>query len=329
MIWMSQSAYPSFVWQTYDYYYDLTGAFWGAKKACEPIHILWNSANNNIRVVNTSSDDIQDAVATASVYSLNGKEVPGFQYSAKVNPASNSAVTCFTMQFEEDQNLAFRQPAFASSWSKEAGKAQASTDGGMGTRWGSEYSDPQWIYVDLGKVEPVNEVHLYWENAYASSYKLQVSNDANDWKDVYVNENAQGDHEIIAIKPVLCRYVRILGLKRATMWGYSLWEIKVFNKDRNKQKQNPLSDVHFIKLTLHDKEGKLLSDNFYWRGNEYLNYKALNSLSEVALNVKSTSQMIDSRQQIKAQISSPKDASNIAFAIRVMNVQASKSCRYL
>jgi len=34
LIWMSQSAYPSFVWQTYDYYYDATGAYWGAKKAC-------------------------------------------------------------------------------------------------------------------------------------------------------------------------------------------------------------------------------------------------------------------------------------------------------
>ena len=27
MTWMGQSAYPSMVWQTYDYYYDLTGAF--------------------------------------------------------------------------------------------------------------------------------------------------------------------------------------------------------------------------------------------------------------------------------------------------------------
>ena len=30
LTWMSQSAYPSFVWQTYDYYYDLNGAYWGA-----------------------------------------------------------------------------------------------------------------------------------------------------------------------------------------------------------------------------------------------------------------------------------------------------------
>ena len=31
LIWMSQSAYPSFVWQTYDYYYDTTGSYWASK----------------------------------------------------------------------------------------------------------------------------------------------------------------------------------------------------------------------------------------------------------------------------------------------------------
>ncbi len=31
--WMSQSAYPSLVWQTYDYFYDCNGAYWGVKKA--------------------------------------------------------------------------------------------------------------------------------------------------------------------------------------------------------------------------------------------------------------------------------------------------------
>ena len=32
LTWMGQSAYPSLVWQAYDYYYDLTGAYWGNQK---------------------------------------------------------------------------------------------------------------------------------------------------------------------------------------------------------------------------------------------------------------------------------------------------------
>ena len=32
MLWMSGASYPSMVWQTYDYYYDLTGAYFGCNK---------------------------------------------------------------------------------------------------------------------------------------------------------------------------------------------------------------------------------------------------------------------------------------------------------
>ena len=57
MTWMSQSAYPSFVWHTYDYYYDLTGAYWGVKKACEHVHIQWSYADNSVKIINTTLND--------------------------------------------------------------------------------------------------------------------------------------------------------------------------------------------------------------------------------------------------------------------------------
>ena len=43
-----------------------------------------------------------------------------------------------------------------------------------------------------------------------------------------------------------------------------------------------LSSVHFIKLTLKEK-GKIISDNFYWRGLEDGNYQALNNLPAAKL----------------------------------------------
>ncbi|MGQ8338263.1 discoidin domain-containing protein [Sunxiuqinia sp. A32] len=320
MIWMSQSAYPSFVWQTYDYYYDLNGAYWGAKSACEPVHILWNCANNKVRVTNTSSDELKEVTATAKVYNLDGKEVPSFSKSATIDVPSNAAQTGFTIQFDDEENLAFQKSTFASSTADEAGDASQATDGGVGSRWGSNYSDDQWIYVDLGKILPINEIQLYWENAYASSYKLQVSDDAQNWKDVYINSESKGGREKIEIDPVSTRYVRMLGVKRATQWGYSLWEMKVLNVDRSVTKINPLSPVHFIRLQLRDKEGNLLSDNFYWRGNEYLNYKALNTLQKVKLQVKTETEIVANKRLITAEVSSPESAPNVAFALRVMLV---------
>ena len=62
------SCYPSLVWQTYDYYYDLTGAYWGCKRACEPLHILWNPVTNDVKITNTTSQTYEGLTATAEVF---------------------------------------------------------------------------------------------------------------------------------------------------------------------------------------------------------------------------------------------------------------------
>jgi hypothetical protein len=51
-----------------------------------------------------------------------------------------------------------------------------------------------------------------------------------------------------------------------------------------------LSPVHFIKLELRDGEGRLLSDNFYWRGapDDEDNFQALNTLPTVTLDIQAT-----------------------------------------
>ena len=72
LFWMSQSAYPCFIWQTYDYYLDTTGTYWGAKKACEPLHIQWNCSNNNINIVNTSGTDAGGLTAEVRMFQLDG-----------------------------------------------------------------------------------------------------------------------------------------------------------------------------------------------------------------------------------------------------------------
>ena len=97
MIWMSQSAYPSFVWQTYDYYYDLTGAYWGAKKGCEPLHILWDSHTDNIMITNSTYKKYDDMTAVAMVFNQHGKQITSLRLSEKMNVLENSAMNCFRL----------------------------------------------------------------------------------------------------------------------------------------------------------------------------------------------------------------------------------------
>lgn len=74
LIWMSHPCWPSMVWQTYDYYFEPTAAYYGVKHACEPLHVQWNPASNFVEVVNRSAGKQQGKVK-ASIIDLNGQTV--------------------------------------------------------------------------------------------------------------------------------------------------------------------------------------------------------------------------------------------------------------
>jgi hypothetical protein len=129
-----------------------------------------------------------------------------------------------------DVNLALNKTATASSTddatNRPAGKA---VDGNATTRWSSAYSDPQWIYVDLGSTQTINHVKLNWEVAYGSSYKIQVSNDASTWTDAYSTTTGDGGIDDFTFTAASGRYVRMYGTVRATQYGYSLYEFEIYN----------------------------------------------------------------------------------------------------
>ena len=125
-------------------------------------------------------------------------------------------------------NLALAKPAVAST-SYTGMPASNATDGNASTRWSSQFSDSQWLYVDLGSVYTIKQVVLRWEAAYGRGYKLQVSHDASSWSDVYsTTAGAGGVDDITLSSPASGRYVRLLGTQRATTFGYSLWEFEVY-----------------------------------------------------------------------------------------------------
>jgi hypothetical protein len=106
--------------------------------------------------------------------------------------------------------------------------AQDAVDGNMLTRWSSEFADPQWIAIDLGEVTQISRVQLVWEAACGKAYTIQVSDDGKDWQDVYATTSGSGGAENISFAPVSARWIRMHGTQRATPFGYSLWEFRVF-----------------------------------------------------------------------------------------------------
>lgn len=325
MTWMSQSAYPSMVWQTYDYYYDLTGAYWGCKQACEPVHIYWNPVSDEVKVVNTTAEDYKNLTAEATVYNMDGQVVSRYSAKGTVNSLSNTTSQCFVLGFDKKrENLSLGCPAYASSTTQ--GDPSYVTDGKDDTRWAAVRADNEWIYVDLGSVKKVGGVRLNWEAAYGKSYKIQVSNDAKSWTEIYnTDEGREGINEMY-FPEVEARYVRMLGIKLGWWFGYSLWSMDVLG---GTPASEGLTDVHFLRLTLKDANGKLISENNYWRGNDRLNFTAVNEMAPAHLKVSSKMTRKNGTATIQATVELPKSEKTVAFAVKVQATRTSDGERIL
>ncbi len=126
-------------------------------------------------------------------------------------------------------NLAKDKTASASSQEGQDVAVSNALDGNMGTRWSSQFSDPQWIKIDLSRKQNINRVILKWETAYGKSYQIQTSDDGINWMTVYSTTTGDGGIDDISFTGTSCRYVRIYGAERGTIWGYSLWEFEVYH----------------------------------------------------------------------------------------------------
>ncbi|MFI6814393.1 glycosyl hydrolase family 8 [Nonomuraea sp. NPDC050328] len=120
------------------------------------------------------------------------------------------------------------KPAAASSIEASGFEAGKAVDGSTTTRWASlEGVDPQWVRVDLGSAHTISRVRLNWEAAYGKTYKIQTSNDAATWSDVYSTSSGDGGVDDLTLSGA-GRYIRMYGTQRGTPYGYSLWEFDVY-----------------------------------------------------------------------------------------------------
>ena len=112
---------------------------------------------------------------------------------------------------------------------------EKAVDGNTGTHWRANVRTDieQWLKVDLGSEMLFNRVKIDWNEGYATSYKIQISNDGVVWEDVYENTMGKGRTEDIVFTddPEEARYVRVLLLKKSTgsYDGYTINEFEVYH----------------------------------------------------------------------------------------------------
>jgi len=97
LMWMSHPCWPSFVWQTYDYYLEPTAGYFGAKKGCEPLHVQWNPLDGTVEVVNYSAGHRPGLNVKAAILNADGT-VKGEQ-TATIDSAEDSVLSPIKLAF--------------------------------------------------------------------------------------------------------------------------------------------------------------------------------------------------------------------------------------
>ncbi len=151
-------------------------------------------------------------------------------YRVKARSWAHASSGPYTIRLRmvDANNYALNRPAYASSVESGLYAPFRAFDGRLDTRWSSQFSDPQWIYVDLGQNRTFDTVILRWETAYARRYGIYVWT-GSYWRNIFWTNNGRGGTVMIRFPMTTARYVLMYGVQRGTPWGYSLWEFGVYN----------------------------------------------------------------------------------------------------
>ncbi|SFQ78153.1 discoidin domain-containing protein [Amycolatopsis rubida] len=142
---------------------------------------------------------------------------------AAVSPARDASAAA------ADVLLSQGKPVSTSTLETSALSGENAVDGNLKTRWASAVSaDAQWLRVDLGQAATIHRVKLDWEAAYAKKYRIEISDDGENFKPIATITNGDGGTDDLTGLSGHGRFLRFVGTQRATKYGYSLWELQAY-----------------------------------------------------------------------------------------------------
>jgi exo-1,4-beta-D-glucosaminidase len=93
--WMLNNAWPGLIWHLYDWYLRPGGSYFGAKKACEPLHVQYSYDDRSVVVVNSYYQPFANMTVLARVLNLDMTEK--FIRRVKVDLEEDSSTRALTV----------------------------------------------------------------------------------------------------------------------------------------------------------------------------------------------------------------------------------------
>ena len=160
----------------------------------------------------------------------------------------------------------------------------------------------------FGNKKACEPVHIQW--------------DVRDWSISVINATQTARPGLTATAEVYNLDGTRMATKTATVNAAANQKTAVLTLD----KPPGLSEVHFIRLLLKDNQ-RVVSENFYWDGNSYEKYAALNTLPQVALDLSGSARLNGDETVISAVLHN--GTHTIAFMPRLGLLRAGSGERVL
>jgi exo-1,4-beta-D-glucosaminidase len=107
MLWKLNAAFPSVVWQVYDWYLEPNAGYYYMQGACEPVHVQWNYDDSSVVVVNRSYAERPDLRCQVEIFTLDGKMVFGQSQKLSVGSSSVKPVLALGNALRNINGIAF------------------------------------------------------------------------------------------------------------------------------------------------------------------------------------------------------------------------------
>lgn len=107
LLWKVNAAWPSVVWQLYDWYLRPNAGYYFTQRACEPLHVQLNLDDSTVSVINRNFKDKHTVRVVAQIYDIHLKKVSEMDKNVTSGPYSSTGVFSLEPVLKKQQGISF------------------------------------------------------------------------------------------------------------------------------------------------------------------------------------------------------------------------------
>ncbi|MCE5345445.1 MAG: beta galactosidase jelly roll domain-containing protein [Bacteroidales bacterium] len=107
MLWKLNAAFPSVVWQVYDWFLQPNAGYYFMQNACQPVHIQLNLINSKVTIINRTYKPVPNLTAHVEVFNTESKSLFSEEASLNMAPSEVKVTTSLTSILEKTKGVAF------------------------------------------------------------------------------------------------------------------------------------------------------------------------------------------------------------------------------